>query len=148
MVIFDQFVRTSHRANSNMLILGTSGMGKSSLTKKLAIHHLSNCYQTIIIDPESEYSPLLRQFGGPYEGAYYALGGDGRTKFNPLQIQAQFTQPAAAAADAEAQVELSENNKMILQKHISWFGNWMKILFPELTEFQKRFLERHLRALY
>ena len=152
-VIFDQFVTNSARTNYNMMILGTSGKGKSSLTKKIAMHHLANDQQNIIIDPESEYKGLLTRYGGYFEGSYYALGGDAKTKFNPLQIQSQFTanedeQTIDDQNDEEKLEELIEDNQVIIYKHISWFGNWMKILFPELSDPQIRYLEASLKELY
>ena len=140
LVIFDQFKLNMTRKNHNMIILGISGAGKSSFTKKIAIHHSWMNHQTIIIDPESEYKTLLKNFGGYFEGSYYALGGDSTTKFNPLQIQNHFS--------ADAKDELKLSNTILILKHVEWFGRWIQILFPELIDSQIRYLESNLKSLY
>ena len=143
-ICFDQFKTDSSRTNYNMMILGASGAGKSSFTKKLAMYHISEGNQNIIIDPESEYKVLLRQFGGYFNGSYYALGGDARTKFNPLQIQNQYSD-----SDNEDDLdEIRQSNHIIMYQHVEWFGNWMRILFPDLNDDAIRFVEQNLRALY
>lgn len=140
LVIFDQFKLDQTRTNYNMMILGSSGSGKSSFTKKLAMYHLAENNQNIIIDPESEYKGLLEKFGGYFKGSYYALGGDGKTKFNPLQIQYQLSDN-----DEEEQ---SLSNMTLIYNHVEWFGNWIKVLFPELDDASIRYIEQQLRLFY
>lgn len=123
-----------------MMVLGTSGAGKSSFTKKLAMYHLAENNKNIIIGPESEYKGLLEKFGGYFKGSYYALGGDGKTIFNPLQIQYQLSDN-----DEEEQ---SLSNMTLIYNHVEWFGNWIKVLFPELDDASIRYIEQNLRILY
>ena len=63
-VLWDLFYRDSTRINSNMVILGTSGSGKSFFTKKIVAQHLRENNKIFIIDPENEYQKLTRETNG------------------------------------------------------------------------------------
>ena len=67
-VLFNQFlyqIRKEHnRNNANMIILGTSGSGKSTAAKLQLRNHIRNGYQIVAIDPENELEHLCRSNGG------------------------------------------------------------------------------------
>ena len=148
-IVLDQFkTDQAMRKNHNMMILGTSGSGKSTFTKKLATFHIASGVQNIILDPESEYKGLLKEFGGYFSGSYYALGADGKTKFNPLQIQNHLSNVEVDEENDEEYKEDVDSNEIIFYKHKEWFGTWMKILFPELNRDQIIFLESSWMDLY
>ena len=69
--------------NSNGLILGTSGGGKSFTVKQeLAGLYLNRDDEVIIIDPEREYLPLAQAFGGQI----VQISAGSTTRINPLDI--------------------------------------------------------------
>lgn len=140
-IILDQFKLDNNRTNYNMMILGSSGNGKSSFTKKLAMYHIAEGNQNIIIDPESEYKGLLKQYGGHFDGSLYCLGGDGKTIFNPLELQQQLK-------EQDDEEELIKINESIIKEHINWFGSWLKILFDELNTSDIRFINHYVLVLY
>ena len=57
-ILFNQFLyqikKEHNRNNANMIILGTSGSGKSTAAKLLLRSHVRNGYRIIAIDPEGE----------------------------------------------------------------------------------------------
>jgi len=57
-ILFNQFLyqikKEHNRNNANMIILGTSGSGKSTAAKLLLRSHLRNSNQVVVIDPEGE----------------------------------------------------------------------------------------------
>lgn len=59
-VILDRFALPNH----NMLVLGTSGGGKSFLAKLLAAREQLRGVRIVILDPEEEYSALTTALGG------------------------------------------------------------------------------------
>ncbi|MEG1821275.1 MAG: DUF87 domain-containing protein, partial [Malacoplasma sp.] len=67
-VLFNQFLyqlRKEHnRNNANMIILGTSGSGKSTAAKLLLRSSLRNGYKVVAIDPENELKEMVDLFGG------------------------------------------------------------------------------------
>ena len=67
-VMFNQFlyqVRKEHnRTNANMIILGTSGSGKSTAAKLLLRTAIRNSYKIVAIDPENELKEMVEATGG------------------------------------------------------------------------------------
>ena len=64
LVDFDK--RTDDKTNSNILILGNSGQGKSYLMKLLICNMRESGKSVICLDPESEYEDLCNNLGGTY----------------------------------------------------------------------------------
>ena len=86
-VLFNQFLyqirKENNRNNANMIILGTSGSGKSTAAKLMLRSHIRNGYQIVAIDPEGEISEMTNMYGGQVvdlgKGGVYGL-------INPLDI--------------------------------------------------------------
>ena len=86
-ILFNQFlykIRKEHnRNNANMIILGTSGSGKSTAAKLMLRTHIRNGCQIVVVDPEDEYREITKAFGG--DSVDIGKGG----KFgliNPLEV--------------------------------------------------------------
>ena len=86
-ILFNQFlyqVKKEHnRNNANMIILGTSGSGKSTAAKLMLRTHIRNQYKIVAIDPEGEYQDMVRAYGGDFINL--GLGGE-YGMINPLEI--------------------------------------------------------------
>lgn len=78
LVIFDRF----SQENANMLVLATSGSGKSYAVKLEIMRSLMFDTQVIIIDPENEYQMLNKASGGNY----ISFSVSSQHKINPFQI--------------------------------------------------------------
>ena len=67
-IMFNQFLyqkRKEHnRVNANMIILGTSGSGKSTAAKLLLRTSIRNGYKIVAIDPENELKDMAEAVGG------------------------------------------------------------------------------------
>ncbi len=63
-VFIDFFTRDAQRVNSNMMIIGKSGSGKSFATKTLLANFAADNTKIFICDPEKEYSELSDQLHG------------------------------------------------------------------------------------
>lgn len=86
-VLFNQFLyqikKEHNRNNANMLILGSSGSGKSTAAKLLLRNHFRNEYKIIAIDPEGELEEMCKSFGGDF----IDLGKGGQFgMINPLEV--------------------------------------------------------------
>ncbi len=86
-VLFNQFfykIKKEHnRNNANMIILGTSGSGKSTAAKLLIRGHIRNGYKVVCIDPEGELEDLCRALNG----SFLDLGKGGEFgMINPLEV--------------------------------------------------------------
>lgn len=86
-ILFNQFlyqIRKEHnRNNANLIILGTSGSGKSTAAKIMLRTHIRNNCQLVIIDPEAELEEMTRR----YNGDFIDLGKGGEFgMINPLEV--------------------------------------------------------------
>ncbi len=75
--------------NHNLVIVGSSGAGKSVAAKSLLMRHVMEGVVAVVIDPDSEYEAVMRAVGG----RYLELGAEA---LNPLAVT------AGAPADAAA----------------------------------------------
>ena len=86
-ILFNQFLyqikKEHNRNNANMIILGTSGSGKSTAAKLLLRSHIRNNNQIVVIDPEGEFEDMARSF----DGDFISLGKGGSFgMINPLEV--------------------------------------------------------------
>ncbi len=86
-VLFNQFLyqirNESNRNNANMILLGTSGTGKSTAAKLLLRTHIRNGCKIVAIDPEGELEEMAKTLGGDFLDL--GKGGD-FGMINPLEI--------------------------------------------------------------
>jgi len=124
-VLFNQFlyqIKNEHnRNNANVIILGTSGSGKSTAAKLLIRNHIRNGYKVICVDPEGEQETLCRNVGG----SYLDLGKGGEFgMINPLEI-------VADADDEELQQGLGYT---VLTRGLQSLKAFMKYYSPSIEE--------------
>ena len=86
-ILFNQFLyqikKEHNRNNANMIILGTSGSGKSTAAKLLLRNHIRNNHQIVVIDPEGELEDMCNLYGGDF----ISLGKGGQFgMINPLEV--------------------------------------------------------------
>ncbi len=86
-ILFNQFLykirKENNRNNANMIILGTSGSGKSTAAKLMLRTHIRNGCQIVIIDPEDEFREMTEAFGG--DTVDIGKGGEFGL-INPLEV--------------------------------------------------------------
>lgn len=81
-VFVNFFLRDRNRVNSNMVIIGKSGSGKSYATKTLLANLAAENSKIFVLDPENEYSTLARNLSGKLIDVGSATQG----RLNPFQI--------------------------------------------------------------
>ncbi|MBS6919749.1 DUF87 domain-containing protein, partial [Ruminococcus bicirculans (ex Wegman et al. 2014)] len=82
-VLVDFDKRTEDKTNSNILILGNSGQGKSYLMKLLLCNQREAGKSVLVLDPEHEYEDLCSNLGGTYIDMM-----SGEFMINPLEPKA------------------------------------------------------------
>ncbi|MEG0026179.1 MAG: ATP-binding protein [Bacilli bacterium] len=95
-ILFNQFlyqIRKEHnRNNANMIILGTSGSGKSTAAKVVLRTHIRNNHQIVVIDPEGELQEMTKLYGGDFidlgKGGEYGM-------VNPLEVVLDYDEEEA-----------------------------------------------------
>ncbi len=124
-VLFNQFLyqiqKEQNRNNANMIILGTSGSGKSTAAKLLLRAHIRNDNQIVVIDPEGELEDMAKLYGGDY----IELGKGGQFgMINPLEV----------IVDADED-ELSQGlGYAVLTRTLQTIKAFMKYYDPSITE--------------
>ena len=124
-ILFNQFLyqikKDHNRNNANMIILGTSGSGKSTAAKLLLRSHVRNGYRIIAIDPEGELEPMARL----YNGDFIDLGRGGEFgMINPLEI----------VPDADEEESSRGLGYAVLAKALQTLKAFMKYYDPSIEE--------------
>ncbi len=124
-VLFNQFlyqVKKEHnRNNANMIILGTSGSGKSTAAKLLLRSHIRNGYKVVAIDPEGELEDMCHFLGGNF----IDLGKGGQFgMINPLEV----------VMDADEEDIAQGLGYTILTRAIQSQKAFMKYYSPDIEE--------------
>ena len=124
-VLFNQFLyqmqKEHNRNNANMIILGTSGSGKSTAAKVMIRSHIRNDNQIVIIDPEGEFEDMTRLYGGDY----IELGKGGQFgMINPLEV----------IVDADEEELRQGLGYAVLTRTLQTIKAFMKYYDPSMTE--------------
>ena len=124
-VLFNQFLyqirKENNRNNANMIILGTSGSGKSTAAKLILRSHIRNGYQIVAVDPEGEISEMTKMYGG----TVVDLGKGGEFGMvNPLEI----------LVDADDDELRNGAGNTVLTKTLQTLKAFMKYYDPGIEE--------------
>ena len=124
-ILFNQFLfkikKEHNRNNANMIILGTSGSGKSTAAKLLIRSHIRNGYKVVCLDPEGELEEMCKNVNG----SFLDLGKGGEFgMINPLEV----------VPDAD-QEELDQGlGYTVLTRALQTLKAFMKYLTPSIEE--------------
>ena len=124
-ILFNQFLyqiqKEHNRNNANMIILGTSGSGKSTAAKLLLRNYIRNNYKVVIIDPEGEFEDMARL----YNGDFIDLGKGGEFGMvNPLEV----------IVDADEEEIKQGMGYAVLTRSLQTVKAFMKYYDPSITE--------------
>ncbi len=138
-VILDPWTRGGDRTNSNFVIMGTAGVGKSTVAKHLILNEYMTNTRIILVDPEREYKSMTENLGEKWIDIGSGRGGI----INPLQIK---TVPLDDDDNDGYKDEGKGMGAMAL--HFQTLRTFFKLLYPELTSIQIAYLEEVLEELY
>lgn len=124
-VLFNQFLyqerKESNRNNANLILLGTSGSGKSTAAKLLLRTHIRNGAKIVVIDPEGELEDMADMFGGDFIDL--GKGGD-FGMINPLEI----------VVDADEEEIAQGLGYTVLTRTIQQLKAFMKYYTPSIED--------------
>ena len=124
-VLFNQFLyeikKEHNRNNANMIILGTSGSGKSTVSKLLLRSHIRNGYKVVAIDPEGELEDMAKFL----DGDFLDLGKGGEFgMINPLEV----------VADADEEDLAQGLGYTVLTRALQSLKAFLKYYSPDIEE--------------
>ncbi len=130
-VLIDFFTRNSDRVNSNMVVIGRSGSGKSFATLTLLSQLAAEDARIFIIDPEKEYVTLTNSLGGKIVD----VGSGLQARFNPLHIMESLADEDGEVSDSYSQ-------------HLQFLEEFFSIILEGISSDALETLNRLLPDLY
>lgn len=134
-VFVDFFVRNSERVNSNMVIVGKSGSGKSYATKSILTNLAADGAKIFILDPEDEYTDLSRNLNGKFINVANAQYG----RLNPFHIITNLD-------DDEDTSEDSAGNSY--STHLQFLEEFFKQILPDCDRDSLEYLNAMIDRVY
>ena len=132
-ILVDMDKRTDDKTNSNVLILGNSGQGKSYLLKLLLTNIRESGKSVICLDAEAEYKELTENLGGTYIDLM-----SGEYMINPLE-------PKMFGEDESS----GESDRRVtrLSQHISYLKDFFRA-YKDFSDAEIDTIELMLMKLY
>ena len=124
-ILFNQFLyqikKEFNRNNANMIMLGTSGSGKSTAAKLLLRTNIRNGNKIVAIDPENELYEMTQLYGGDS----IDLGRGGKYgMINPLEI----------VVDSDEEDDAEGLGYAIITRGLQTLKAFMKYYSPDIEE--------------
>lgn len=133
-VVVDFFKRNNERVNSNMVIIGKSGSGKSYATKTILSHLCAENCKIFILDPENEYQILAKNLGG----RLIDVGTASEGRINPFHI--------ITTLDADEEGSSSNINNFAV--HLQFLEEFFRVALDGISSDALEYLNNIIVELY
>lgn len=141
LVILDFWLRSGDRTNSNFVIMGIQGQGKSTAVKHIATCEYMLGTKQIFTDPDREYRDLCIKLGGDWINA----GGGSKGRINPLEIRVIPRDDEEEEYKFYCEDEHGMGDMALYIKHLEVF---FSLYLPSLDDMDKAILKDVLIELY
>ena len=131
-VFVDFFKRDRERVNSNMMIIGKSGSGKSFATKTLLTNFAADNSKIFILDPENEYTFLCDSL----KGKFIDVGSSEMGIFNPFHIMTSLKDDIVEldeVEDVDAELNKDEAESDSLSQHLQFLEQFFKVILEGIS---------------
>ncbi|HHW5779564.1 TPA: VirB4 family type IV secretion system protein [Staphylococcus aureus] len=137
--------------NKNMTIIGTSGVGKSTLNMRIILDNIKKKIRQFIIDPEDEFSAITKYYGGTVVN----ISTSSNIKINPFEIFSEEVFEKEDESDNETKSDVltdssEEENYIdtIVRSKIGKLKTFFRVLKDEISQTEISVLSSTLRKLY
>ncbi|MCR4745055.1 MAG: DUF87 domain-containing protein [Lachnospiraceae bacterium] len=135
-VFIDFFRRDSERVNSNTVIIGKSGSGKSYATKTLLAQLAAEDSKIFVLDPENEYTKMARNLNGKVIDVGTATEG----RLNPFHIITSLSD------DEDEESKVSTVNSY--SAHLQFLEEFFRQILPGIAPESFDYLNNLINAMY
>jgi len=115
-VFIDFFKRNNERVNSNMIVIGKSGSGKSYATSTLLANLSADNARIFILDPENEYTALAHGLKGKFIDVGSSLHGI----MNPFHVYTTLSEDEGTGSDSFSQ-------------HLQFLEEFFRVIFDGMS---------------
>lgn len=130
----DFFRRDHERVNSNMVIVGKSGGGKSYATKSILTNLAADDAKIFVLDPENEYAELAANLHGKFINTANASHG----RINPFQIITSLEDDEASDGEETSS----------FAAHLQFLEEFFRQILPEIDGDAMEYLNTLLVRVY
>ncbi|MFL0198052.1 VirB4 family type IV secretion system protein [Clostridium sp. WILCCON 0269] len=126
--------------NQNMIVIGTSGVGKTSAIMRKILNLIARGYIVYVIDPENEYSDIIEYYGG----TVIHLSSISDTKINLLEIFSE------EITDDEIIKNMTASNKVenLIKQKCQRLKALFKTIKEDMTQVEMSIVEKLVISLY
>lgn len=122
----DIWGRDLYRTNSNIVIIGDSGQGKSYLIKKIIAQQRLRGTVVFCFDSEGEYVDLTERMGGTNINCSI-----GNFVINPLEVRS-FRNADDDEVGADKDLDAFKKGQTPFFQHLSWLSDFYTVLIPSI----------------
>ena len=115
-VFIDFFERNNERVNSNMIVIGKSGSGKSYATSTLLANLSADNARIFILDPENEYTALAHGL----KGKFIDVGSSMNGIMNPFHVYTTLSEDEGGGSDSFSQ-------------HLQFLEEFFRVIFDGMS---------------
>lgn len=127
-VFVDFFKRDRERVNSNMMIIGKSGSGKSYATKTLLSNFAADNTKIFILDPEDEYTNLSFRL----KGKVIDVGSSTMGIINPFHIMTNLKDDIKESEDEKESLLKTEDSDTF-SIHLQFLEQFFKVILEGIS---------------
>lgn len=127
-VFVDFFKRDRERVNSNMMIIGKSGSGKSYATKTLLSNFAADNTKIFILDPEDEYTNLSFRL----KGKVIDVGSSAMGIINPFHIMTNLKDDIKESEDEKESLLKTEDSDTF-SIHLQFLEQFFKVILEGIS---------------
>lgn len=126
-VFVDFFKRDRERVNSNMMIIGKSGSGKSYATKTLLANFAADNTKIFILDPEDEYTNLSLNL----KGKVIDVGSSAMGIINPFHVMTNLKDDIKDDDEGKSLLKTEESDTLSI--HLQFLEQFFKVILEGIS---------------
>lgn len=121
--------------NQNMVVIGKSGVGKTTYMVQKILRNYAKGIKQYIIDPENEYTKIVELLGGEV----MHLSSNANTKINPLEIY---------TSEIHDDETIDVDMEVLVKDKIQRVKGFFQVIKPDITQVEKALLDSVLKNCY